>query len=278
RSVSYKNSKVVNRPEDEHIRVLNTHEPIISQAAWDEAQAVNLKRYDPAKRKKPEPSLFSGLLVCSDCGGGFCHSTSPGRPQKDGAQARYGYYNCSLYTQSGKSHCRNHVIYENTLLGLVREDVRSQLAKIDVDENRMAAELKGQFSAQAIETAQGERMKLEARLSELGNLSAKLYEDRLDGSISLETYRALSSKAESERGEITAQYDKLGAVIEEAKKAVFNFERWVEAMREYLSFENPDYDAIHSLIEKIEIGEREGSGQGARQSIKIRYRFAGVMD
>jgi hypothetical protein len=49
-------------------------------------------------------------------------------------------------------------------------------------------------------------------------------------------------------------------------------------MREYLSFENPDYDAIHSLIEKIEIGEREGSGQGARQSIKIRYRFEGVMD
>jgi DNA invertase Pin-like site-specific DNA recombinase len=277
-SLSYKSGKVVDRPEAEHIRVENTHESIISQGIWDEAQAIDLKRYDPAKRKKPEPSLFSGLLVCSDCGGGFCHSTCSGGHQKCGSKVRYGYYNCSLYTQSGKSRCRNHVIYEKTLLKLVREDVRSQLAKISIDESCAAAELKEQFSAQSIEAAQDERVKLETRLSELSTLSAKLYEDRLNGAISLDAYMALSAKAESERNETTAQCDRLSTVIEQAKKAVFDFERWLEAMREYLSFENPDYDAVHDLIEKIEIGAREGSGRGARQNIKIRYRFAGIAD
>jgi DNA invertase Pin-like site-specific DNA recombinase len=276
-TVSYKNGRVINKPEEDWIRVTGTHEPIISRDLWNAAQAVDLKRYDPAKRKKPERSLFSGLLVCADCGGAFCRSACGGA-KKDGVKVRYGYYDCSLHTRSGKSKCGNHRITESALLSFIREDVRGRLALIDIDGNRMASELKKRFSGHAVEDARKRLAKSEARLGELDALSAKLYEDRLNGVVSLETYMALSAETESERGKVASERDGLCAAVRETENAALDTDRWVAAMRSYMSLENPDYDAIHGLIEKIEIGAREGTGRGARQNIEIHYGFAAAAD
>ena len=122
---SYKNKRRVDKPESEHIRVEDTHEPLISQEDWDAVQAVNLMTYDPAKRKTPELSPFAGLLICADCGQFM--SCNTGTKHYPGGIKKYRSYFCTLHRQTGRTACSWHTISETTLLRLIREDVALNL-------------------------------------------------------------------------------------------------------------------------------------------------------
>ena len=66
-TISYKNKKLVDRPEDEWVIVKNTHEALVTQEVWDIAQSVREhKKRTPKKMDEPNP--FSGLAFCADCG------------------------------------------------------------------------------------------------------------------------------------------------------------------------------------------------------------------
>ena len=68
-SKSYKMKRRIENPEENRAIFLNAHEAIIDRATWEKAQ--RLKR--GTRRKRPtvtqEPSVFSGLLKCPECGG-----------------------------------------------------------------------------------------------------------------------------------------------------------------------------------------------------------------
>ncbi|MDR1137020.1 MAG: recombinase family protein [Synergistaceae bacterium] len=280
-AVSYKNGKIVDRPKEDWIRVENTHEPVIGRETWDAAQAVNLQRYDssPVPAAARKPSLFSGLLVCADCGGGFNRSNWSGTT-KNTLGKKYGYYNCSMFKQSGQAHCCNHSISELALLTIVREDVRRHLERIGSDGNateRAAAELGKRMSSLSDGRAKEKLAMLDKRLAELDALFAKLYEDRLSGAVSPETYKSLAADAEAERETLAKERGCLMSEIEKSQKSACGVEQWVSLLRSYMEFENPDYEAVHSLVERIEIGRREGAGKRKRQNIKIIYRFVGAI-
>ncbi len=119
---------------------------------------------------------------------------------------------------------------------------------------------------------------LDARLGELEAVAANLYEDRLTGVISLETFKSLSEKAEDERSRKAAERNVLASNIEKAERHVFDIGRWVESVRRYVKLENPDRESIHALIERIEIGAAIGRGKNKQQNVTIHYRFAGQTD
>lgn len=66
--VSYKNKQMIAKPEDEWIRVDNTHEAIIDKEMWEQTVEVDQKNTKARSNKAGELSLFSGLVYCSDCG------------------------------------------------------------------------------------------------------------------------------------------------------------------------------------------------------------------
>ena len=68
-SKSYKMKKRIENPEENRAIFLNVHEAIIDRQTWEKVQVLQ----KGTRRKKPtvtqEPSVFSGLLKCPECGG-----------------------------------------------------------------------------------------------------------------------------------------------------------------------------------------------------------------
>ena len=68
-SKSYKMKRRIENPEENRAIFLNVHEAIIDRATWEKVQSMK----KGTRRKRPtvtqEPSAFSGLLKCPECGG-----------------------------------------------------------------------------------------------------------------------------------------------------------------------------------------------------------------
>ena len=64
-TISYKNKKIVSKPEEEWVRIENTHEPIISKDMFEQVQ----KQIDERRRQTKDKTtqIFAGLLKCADC-------------------------------------------------------------------------------------------------------------------------------------------------------------------------------------------------------------------
>lgn len=88
------------KPESEWVIVENNHQGIIDKAQWERAQVLINRNMNPNTRRIQQKHIhvFSGLLRCYKCGGGF--SADADRIRKDG-------FRPSIYTCSNKGHGRN---------------------------------------------------------------------------------------------------------------------------------------------------------------------------
>ena len=122
-TLSYKSRKLINKPEEEWIRVEGTHEPIISREVWDTVVSIDKKKVRKTPPTDGIRSIFTGLVYCADCG--FKMRNHIERfTYKDGTPGRYSSFICGNYARSGKSACTIHSIYENVLEELVLTDIR----------------------------------------------------------------------------------------------------------------------------------------------------------
>lgn len=55
-------------------------------------------------------------------------------------------YFCSLHRRTNRAECPWHTISERALLGIIREDVRWQLARVEVDEGRVTGEIQNRLT------------------------------------------------------------------------------------------------------------------------------------
>jgi DNA invertase Pin-like site-specific DNA recombinase len=273
-TMSYKNKSLVNRPEEDWVRCENTHPAIISKELWN---ATRTEKPTAAVVVNPrEKPLFSGILKCVDCGGGFVY-TDKKQTRQDGRVVVYRSYSCCLYNHTGRSKCSPHTISELALLEIVRADISSHLEYINADEGLALREIQRRLSEISIEDAKRELLLLEDRLEELQKLGAKFYEDRLTGAINLETYKKLSADTEIELSEKKAEHDKLSRAVTESEGKLINVQKWLEGIRVFMTLEKPDRKTLAALIERIEIGKNEGTRKQKRQSVKIVYRFVGCV-
>ena len=97
--ISYKNKKIVMRPEEDRIRVDNTHEPIIDRETWDRVQALFQKKVTFRNNAMGIPYLFSGLLECADCGCRLKGVRDSRRKASDPSQL-WSAYKCGTYRQA----------------------------------------------------------------------------------------------------------------------------------------------------------------------------------
>ena len=101
---SYKVHQIEAVPEEEWVRVPDTHEAIITHETFDRVQALLLRdtRTTPKGRKL---HLFSGFLKCADCGKSVTRSQS----------GKNVYYACSTYKNRSRTACTMHSIKHNRL-------------------------------------------------------------------------------------------------------------------------------------------------------------------
>lgn len=276
RTRSYRDSTIMRRPQEEWIRVENTHPAIIDAGTWATVQALNSRAKEKAaNQREHQQTLFSGLLVCADCGAsmsGACETHT----RKSGKTTTYIHYNCRTFRLSGCSICSWHTVYEISLKKIVLEHIRQMAAEISLDEGAMLERLRERLTGdRAVSKAQAskERRALRQRLHHLEVLTAKLYEDRVTGVLSEDSFSEMAREIEAER----LDKDKRLALLEQSEQEdaakLDNIQSWIRLIKEKSSLEDIDRDTLESLIEKIEIGERVIENGVKRQDIRIHYKF-----
>ncbi len=277
-SRSYKDGTMIYKPESEWIRHEALHEAIISPEVWDEVQAINRERtLLSADNAQPKPFLFTGKLVCADCKAPLQGNRETQR-RKNGTSKKYVSYFCSRYTASGYGACSRHTIYEMTLTELVLSEIRAHAEALELDEAAALDRLQAQRTAADAERQESVRQeigKLRRRVYELEQMTAKLYEDKVCGSISTASFAVLLEKTEQERRRRTDRLDTLLAEVRQYEQSAADIQSWAAVVRKHLHIRELDRETVDGLIDRIEVGEKTVIDGKNVRDIKIYYRFVG---
>ena len=166
----------------------DVHEPIIERAVFEQVQQ---KRGKMRKRRTSngEHNMFSGLLVCADCGCNLHFHFNQGNPE-------IKYFNCSNY-KGNRGTCQStHYIRVDFLEEVVLGEIRRLTKFASLYEDDFLKAVIG-HSQQADETdrklKEKELKALLARDEELDGLFERIYEDNVSGKISDERFSRMSA-------------------------------------------------------------------------------------
>lgn len=277
-TVSYKNHKTVAKPPEEWIRVEGTHEAIIDREMWERVQKIAKKRYQPKKQRDCAASIFSGLLVCADCGFKM-RVTNRSRTRADGSEYHLTSFMCGNYGRSGKAACTTHIMKESEVYELVLEDIRKHAHMVECDEDAVIANLLRQQNSETEASRAAFLSELkshQSRLTMLDRLIEKLYEDRLTGTVPETVFKNLIQKYEQERIDRQQSAQNLETRILSIKQSADGAAKWAKLIKGYTQLETLDTQTLLLLIDRIEIGEATTMSDGRRVCrVRVIYNYVG---
>lgn len=273
-SKSYKNKKRFANDKENQAVFKDVHEPIIERAVWEKIQS---KRGKTRKRKKAdgEKNMFSGLLVCADCGSNLWYHFNQ-------ANHDIKYFNCSGYNKGGRKVCSStHYIRVDFLEQVVLGEIR-RLTKFATQYETEFAKL---VMGHSIQTAEQERrMKqkelnsLTSRDKELDVLFEKIYEDNVTGKISDERFSKLSVKYDAEQKEINIRIKELQDELDKDTNKSVSTDMFMTSVRKYTRARKLTPKMLNELIEKIEVYQAEEIDGKRIQRLKIHYNCIGSIE
>ena len=279
-TLSYKSRKLINKPEEEWIRVEGTHEAIISRELWDTVASIDQRQIRKNGATDGYKSMFTGLVYCADCGFKMRNHTEK-FTYKDGRPGRYSSFICGNYARSGKSACTIHTIYENVLAQLVLADIREKAAFAEHDSERLAQQitrLKEKETRSRLASYEQELKAVVSRLSELERLMQNLYEDKCTGAIPQTVFQTLMRKYEQERAEKAEALPELERKVKAHRENQQDASRWTEIIRRYTEITELDDAILLALVDRIEVGETKRVHGVKVCDVKVYYRYVGNVD
>ena len=270
-SKSYKNKKRLENDPENWVIFKDVHEAIVPRELWERVQQ---KRAGIRKRQtnKGEHNMFSGLLVCTDCGRNLHYHFNHKNPE-------IKYFSCPN-TKSERGTCTGtHYIRVDFLEQVVLGEIRRLTKFVSQYETQFAKLMMG-FTQQAMATerkqVQLELSKAKARDRELDTLFEKLYEDNVAGKISDERFVRMSKKYELEQEELSSSIKALQADIERIDGKAATVDIFISAVRKYTRARKLTPRMLNELIDKIEVHQAEKNGVW-RQRLTIHYNCVGAI-
>ena len=281
-NVSYKIHRQVNKPQSEWIRVEDTHEPMISQEVWELVRTIEQNQRRNRTAKDGKVHLFSGVLVCMDCGSVMRHHADYHKC-KDGTpvNSTYESYLCSRYCSSGKGSCTAHTMNQKVLIQVILSDIRMKAERARNDPSGLIAQIQAKRRAASAEQMKQTKLLLSAiekRLAELGKLIQSIYEDKVLGRIPEAVCIQLMNQYETERTEKLEQKGRMSGELEEYQQETDDVQQWMALIREYTKLEELDRPTLLRLIKRIEVGEKKIEDGRTVRDIKIHYNFVGYIE
>ena len=272
-SKSYKNKKRLENDRENWAIFKDVHEPIIERAVFEQVQQ---KRGKMRKRqaKDGERSMFSGLLVCADCGSNLHFHFNQGNPE-------IKYFNCSNYKGNRGTCGSTHYIRVNFLEQVVLGEIRRLTKYAGLYEDDFLKEVIG-HSRQAEETErrlkEKELKSLLARDDELDGLFERIYEDNVSGKLSDDRFAKMSRRYEEEQKELSEKIKKLRSEIEKQSSRAASTDMFVSIVRKYTRARKLTPRMLNELVEKIEVYNAERIDGEWVQRLRIHYNCVGEMN
>ena len=272
--VSYKDKRVIDRPESEQYRFEHTHEAIVDQTTWDIVRQV--RQGKRRRNSMGEVNKYSGLLYCADCGSKLYFVR--GRTMKPDA---FNFI-CSRYRKHmGEKQCTPHSIREIALDEIILEEIRrvtSEARKHTAEFVRFISQKSSSENRKELNAKLSEQGKLTKRNEELNLLFKRLYEDNVLGKVTNEQFRMLSDGYNAEQKTTVERLEQLKAEIERLKSTAINVERFVSLARRYTDIRELTPEILRTFISKIVIHERPSRKKNeGEQRIDIYFTHIGSM-
>ena len=272
-SKSYKNKKRLENDRENWAIFKDVHEPIIERAVFEQVQQ---KRGKMRKRqaKDGERSMFSGLLVCADCGSNLHFHFNQGNPE-------IKYFNCSNYKGNRGTCGSTHYVRVDFLEQVVLGEIRRLTKYAGLYEDDFLKEVIG-HSRQAEETErrlkEKELKSLLARDDELDGLFERIYEDNVSGKLSNDRFAKMSRRYEEEQKELSEKIKKLRSEIEKQNSRAASTDMFVSIVRKYTRARKLTPRMLNELVEKIEVYNAERIDGEWVQRLRIHYNCVGEMN
>ena len=272
-SKSYRNKKRLENDRENWAIFKDVHEPIIERAVFEQVQQ---KRGKMRKRqaKDGERSMFSGLLVCADCGSNLHFHFNQGNPE-------IKYFNCSNYKGNRGTCGSTHYVRVDFLEQVVLGEIRRLTKYAGLYEDDFLKEVIG-HSRQAEETErrlkEKELKSLLARDDELDGLFERIYEDNVSGKLSDDRFAKMSRRYEEEQKELSEKIKKLRSEIEKQSSRATSTDMFVSIVRKYTRARKLTPRMLNELVEKIEVYNAEKIDGEWVQRLRIHYNCVGEMN
>ena len=273
-SKSYKMKKRIENPEENRAIFLNVHEAIIDRQTWEKVQALQ----KGTRRKKPtvtqEPSVFSGLLKCPECGGNLnFHFNQNNHDIK--------FFSCQNHNSGYRKCSKTHYIRLDFLEQVVLYEVKRLACFASEYENDFIKAMIGR-SAKVAENGrirkQRELDALTARDRELDMLFERLYEDNVSGKIDDARFAKMSKRYEQEQGENAKKIKALRLELKKDESKRMDIDDFLETVRRYTDAATITKRMVAELIDHIEVYHAEKQDGITNQRVVIHYNCIGAFD
>lgn len=279
---NFKTKKRRKAKPEELIIFKNTHDAIIDEETWNNAQRLKGTVRREVKNGTYK-SRLTGLLYCADCGAKLTYRSPNSQHRQNGKT--YDADNCFCCRSYRQLHtdCTMHYIKVSVVEELIKKAIHtvSSFAIENEEEFIRRLEVLSDFQ---VETAIKENKKAlataEKRVKELDGLIKKLYEGNVAGKIPDKHFERLLAEYDSEQGELEGRIEEIRNSIAEYEKNTLRTDKFMEVVRKYQDCEEITTPMLNEFIEKIIVHEADKSGGrlNRKQKVDIYFNFVGQID
>lgn len=272
-SKSYKNKKRLDNDRENWVIFQDVHEPIIERTVFEQVQQ---RRGKIRKRRthEGERNMFSGLLVCADCGHNLHFHFNQGNPD-------IKYFNCSNYKGNRGTCTSTHYVRVDFLEQVVLGEIRRLTKFASQFEDEFVKAVIGhsqQAEATDRKLKEKELKALQARDEELDGLFERIYEDNVSGKLTDDRFARMSRRYEEEQKELAEKIKALRAEIDKQNSQSMTTDMFISLVRKYTRARKLTPRMLNELIEKIEVFNAEKIDGVWEQRLRIHYNCVGAIE
>ena len=273
-SKSYKMKRRIENPEENRAIFLNVHEAIIDRPTWEKVQALKAG----TRRKRPtvtqEPSAFSGVMKCPECGGNLnFHFNQNNHDIK--------FFSCQNHNSGLRKCSSTHYIR----LDFVEQVVLYEVHRLACFANEYENDFIKAMVGRSAKVAENERVRkkreldgLLARDRELDTLFERLYEDNVSGKIDDARFAKMAKRYEQEQGENAGRIKALRLEVKKLEEKRMDVDDFLETVRHYTNAAKITKRMVAELIDHIEVYPAVKEDGVTNQRVTIHYNCIGAFE
>lgn len=215
--------------------------------------------------------MFSGLLVCSDCGANLHFHFNQGNRDIQ-------YFNCSNNNSRNRTCPTTHYIRVDFLEEIIKTDINRiiSFANRYKDEFvRILEKNSGMEFQNQLKSAEAEIDRLLKRNEEIDKLFSAIYEDKIRGNLSEERFDKMSKGYENEQAENKAKISALSEQIKSDSKEADTTKMFLDIVDKTTHIDTLTADIVRKFIDKIIVHHREEKDSVTTQKVEIYYNVIG---
>ncbi len=232
----------VENPKEEYIKIKATHEGIISDFVFEEAQSILKER--KVNKSGNNIHFFTNILYCGECGSSMHYKKNKGA------------YICGRLNKMGKKYCKGSYINEEKLKDVLREDFIKRI-KEEVDLARLNTKIKEGIDKRYKNKGQKE---IEGQIKDIQRKEKRLLDIFIGGFIDEKEYTMKKKSIISQLELLQSKKNRLKLKNDDYK------EQTMDSFDKLLEFLGFDDTVISKLVAKIQVNNKK--------HIKIYYNFS----